>query len=484
VNGDLITFIDGVEVARVANTDTFHNGTGLLTVGSPDNATLNHSQRNIDDVRITKGVGRYAASFTPPTRPHSSAQVIPTSGEFTLEGWARWETDPATAASVIASQWASVIASQWNEGENERGWQVYLNNNQLRFSYSTDGAVGTVVNTDKAWNPAADVWYHWAITRDASNNMRWFIDGVQIGTTASITATFHDSSAIVALGETEDHVTGSTQMYQAHFRATSGVARYVADFVPPTGPFASKPVDPRDFESLLIWLDGNDPASTFRDDGDNVFKILDKSGEARHLTQATASDGPNYVAAGSPLNGRNGWSFDNTEWIFRAAEAWMRPTRITVFAVHSPGTTSGVHFVGGVPYDGGTSWNSPWVGWQLGSLDNDQRFFLDTAGGLNNWTEIINFSVDVAQVQAMTWDGAVADTWHNGTAGTQQNLTDGDVQYGTPDPPFVLGARAEASGARGEFMSGDIGEYFAFGSAIGFDAIDILNNHLAAKWGI
>lgn len=472
--GELLMFIDGDEVAREAHTATYHNSSASMHIGHAQNVSITEFQRNIDDVRLTKGVGRYTGSFTPPTRPHSSAQVIPTSGEFTMEGFVRWETDPATADSILAGQ--------WNEGENERGWQVYLTNNNLRFSYSTDGAVGTVVNTDKAWNPAADIWYHWAITRDASNNMRWFIDGTQIGTTSSITATFHDSSAIVALGETEDHVTGSTQIYLGQVRFTSGTARYTTDFVPPQGPLAQRPVDPRDFKDLLVWFDASAAGGIFMDDANDVYKLLDQSGNARHATNTTASDGPNWEASSANLHNRPGLSFDDTEWLERAAEDWMRPTRISMFAVHSPDTITGTHVMWGVPYDGGGSWDTPFVGWQFATLGDDQRFFLDVGGALNQWSELINRSVNEAEVQAMTWDGAVADTWYNGTLGTQQNLTDGNIEYGTPDPELSIGVRS--STALGEYYSGDIGEMIAFGSPIGFDAIDILNNYLMAKWGI
>ena len=475
VDGDIIMFIDGKAVNRFANSSTFHNSTAALRIGELVSVSpATNEQRNIDSVRITKGVGRYRNDFTPPTRPHSSHQVIPTSGEFTMEGFVRWGTDPATGDAILAGQ--------WNEGENERGWQVYLTNNNLRFSYSTDGAVGTVVNTDKAWNPAASTWYHWAITRDASNDMRWFIDGTQIGTTSNITATFHDSSAIVALGETEDHVTGSTQVFMGQVRFTSGVARYTAGFVPPQGPFAGRPVDPRDFDNLLVWFDSSDVNAVLKDNLGVVYRLNDLSGNERHASQTTASNGPNFEAASANLNNKPGLSFDNTEWLWRAAEDWMRPTRITMFAVHSPDTVTGTHVMWGVPYDGGASWDTPFVGWQFATLDDDQRFFLDVGGALNQWSELVNRSANVAEVQAMTWDGALADTWYNGTLGTQQNLTDGDIQYGTPNPELSIGVRS--STALGEYYSGDIGEMFSYSVPLGHDAIDILNNYLVSKWGI
>jgi hypothetical protein len=59
---------DGAVVASQTVTDTFYNSTSVLEVG--DNSGPTASVRfpgRMDEIRITKGVARYAGAFTPPT---------------------------------------------------------------------------------------------------------------------------------------------------------------------------------------------------------------------------------------------------------------------------------------------------------------------------------------------------------------------------------------------------------------------------------
>jgi hypothetical protein len=61
----LRVFFDGVQQGSSPYSDsTNYNGTGALRIGSGANGDLNGY---LDDIRITKGVARYTANFTPPT---------------------------------------------------------------------------------------------------------------------------------------------------------------------------------------------------------------------------------------------------------------------------------------------------------------------------------------------------------------------------------------------------------------------------------
>lgn len=67
-NGVLRTFLNGVQQAGADNTTDLNDGAGFtLQIGSTS-GTVEAFPDYIDDLRITKGVGRYTANFTVPSR--------------------------------------------------------------------------------------------------------------------------------------------------------------------------------------------------------------------------------------------------------------------------------------------------------------------------------------------------------------------------------------------------------------------------------
>ena len=73
-SGTVRLFVDGV-IGGSSTTVTNMDGTGSsnLYVGTLGTSGTNQFAGHIDDLRITKGVARYAANFTPPTAPFFNA---------------------------------------------------------------------------------------------------------------------------------------------------------------------------------------------------------------------------------------------------------------------------------------------------------------------------------------------------------------------------------------------------------------------------
>ena len=55
---------------------------------------------------------------------------------------------------------------------------------------------------------------------------------------------------------------------------------------------------PWHLSGLAMWLDGADAASIALDGSNNVSQWNDKSGNGRHVTQATSGSRPAYITAG------------------------------------------------------------------------------------------------------------------------------------------------------------------------------------------
>lgn len=210
------------------------------------------------------------------------------SGDFTLEGFVRFQSLPTTGRAVIFSR--------WDETNNQRSYQFYLggstfNGGNLVFQTSTDGTNATVAEPiEYPWAPELDTYYHVAVVR-ASGELLLFVDGQQLGLPIADTNTYFAGSAPFALGAqaegTGSSVVGSTAMggWFDETRFTVGFARYTSNFTPPVA------LLPRGSGADPEWAD-----VALLCGFDSV--IQDESGFSRALTarnqafQQTVNDGP------------------------------------------------------------------------------------------------------------------------------------------------------------------------------------------------
>jgi hypothetical protein len=136
---------------------------------------------------------------------------------FTIEAWINLSV--TTTGRVI-------VSSGYNADTGAGGWTFTYRGDISSLSLS----VNANVVYSKSWSPSANIWYHVAVTR-AENILRFFVDGVQIGTTSTSTDNITGSSTIVVGGNS-----GGTNLnffgYIDDLRITR-VARYIANFTPP-----------------------------------------------------------------------------------------------------------------------------------------------------------------------------------------------------------------------------------------------------------
>lgn len=161
------------------------------------------------------------------------------SGDFTIEFFARINT-ALTAGNFygLAGLWGGTTSPS-----TQRSWQVFFGNvggtQRIQFSWSTNGTNQT--NHITTWSPSTATWYHVAICRDGTS-LRTFVDGTQIGSTTTTSDTFYAGTNHVTVGITQNNSTLSSFLYDYdgwmdEMRVTKGVARYTANFTPPTAAF-------------------------------------------------------------------------------------------------------------------------------------------------------------------------------------------------------------------------------------------------------
>ncbi len=144
---------------------------------------------------------------------------------FTVQGWVRFKS------LVLNDQ---IPFSKYNSSGNNRSWQIFRNAGNVGYSLSDDGTSSspafTVVG---AFTPgwAIDTWYHFALCRDGSDDVRVFVDGIQYGATTAATFALDNNSQVLRLGGRG----GGTGIdgFVEDFDFRLGEALYTANFTPP-----------------------------------------------------------------------------------------------------------------------------------------------------------------------------------------------------------------------------------------------------------
>jgi hypothetical protein len=147
--------------------------------------------------------------------------AITFTGDFTLEAWLYKTARDGSGYSVLFSTSVSSPPA---------------NNNQFAYDATTEGSIitaiaGSAVIGASGTSVPTNNWCHLAWTRSGST-VRQFVNGTQQGSNGTSSATFN-ISMIGALTTASFEVNG----YIDEVRITNGVARYTANFTPPTLPF-------------------------------------------------------------------------------------------------------------------------------------------------------------------------------------------------------------------------------------------------------
>lgn len=108
---------------------------------------------------------------------------------------------------------------------------------EFRFNWTTDGTTFLGPASFPTGTITTNTWYHIALAREGAN-LRCFLDGVQIGSTYNIgSVSFFVGNSILAVGPQGASTAITYNTYFDEFRFTKGLARYTANFTPPTFEF-------------------------------------------------------------------------------------------------------------------------------------------------------------------------------------------------------------------------------------------------------
>lgn len=308
-NGIVNLFLDGNKIASASWTSNISALGYKAAIGGRSWSTNYHYGLNgyIDDLRVTKGIARYTANFTPAEIPSvpiktgdaqwsnvsfllnanginagtnffdlsASAQIISPadnvkistaqtkfggasalfdgSGDYlSLPASSSWDLD---LADFTVESWVYLTSDSAVNGRGIRDAVIVANTNLVETAYWSFyiGGSSTVTGTNLGWyqnngtNAAGwqvnysfnkNTWYHVAMVR-SSGVLTAYINGVSVGSSAEFSLKkTGNSTGVLGVGR---HILSTNNPYLDDFngniddlRITKGIARYTANFTPPT----------------------------------------------------------------------------------------------------------------------------------------------------------------------------------------------------------------------------------------------------------
>ena len=281
VSGTTRMFINGVQSGSF--TDSINYLQGRVALGQFDDGVgAGWFQGYMSGVRIVKGTG-ISANFTPPTAPRTPTPATTlllngmNAGAYDATAINNMETVGNAQVSTAVSKFggssmyfdgtgdyltSNAASDLYAFGTGDFTIEMWFNLSSvasLQILYdsrptSTDGLypliyvasgggsviwqISAVARITGTATLSTGVWYHIAVSR-SSGSTKMFLNGTQIG------STYADTNAYLNSGTTRPFIGGSSYTagtltvngYIDDLRVTKGVARYTANFTPPTQAF-------------------------------------------------------------------------------------------------------------------------------------------------------------------------------------------------------------------------------------------------------
>ena len=213
--------------------------------------------------------------------PGSSGEFSFGTGDFTIEFWARW--------SSVASEDAICFG-------DGIGWTLYIYP-AGKLQWGRIWPKSPVNLLESASSVTTGQWYHIAVTRE-SGVVKFWIDGNASGSVSDTES--YSANGTLSIGKS--HSNKWANGFFDDFRVTKGVARYTANFTPPTEafpnlapPYAQSVIAN---VSLLLHGDGADNGTVFTDSSPSP-KTVTAYGNAKTSTAQSKFGGSSIAFDGS-----------------------------------------------------------------------------------------------------------------------------------------------------------------------------------------
>lgn len=294
-NGTAYLFLDGTLVGSAPSTKPmFVDNVREFSIGGDSGGNSTLCNAYIEEVRFTKGIGRYTTSFTPQTiafpnpfdvdyskvslllhmdgannsttftdsSPNAltvsvfgGAKISTAQSKFRgASGLFNGSTDYLTvpysslfeigSGDVTIECWVYVTSAPsnaydiatTNQAVSGNGWGLRLGSNMRPlFIFNTGGNTGyTEVTATSAIS--LNTWTHLAGVR-YGNNIYIYVNGVSANTPTAVSGTQYSTFTGLSIGRNATNASWYYAGYIDELRVTKGLARYTSNFSVPTAPF-------------------------------------------------------------------------------------------------------------------------------------------------------------------------------------------------------------------------------------------------------
>jgi hypothetical protein len=225
-------------------TDPYFEYTTLLLPGNGTNGAQNNTflDGSTNNFTITRNGNTTQGTFSPFSQTgwgnyfdgtndnlsvSSSTDLAAGSGAFTIEAWV-FTAD--TSFMICASQTSAGLGFGYNIDNGSQG--LWLG----RVAVGVDATSGVQLTYNQ--------WNHVAVTRDASNNVKFFVNGTQSGSTATVTTNYGTSAQGLYVGLDQNGTTFPFAGYISNLRYIKGqsILGTATSFTVPTSPLTSTTV--------------------------------------------------------------------------------------------------------------------------------------------------------------------------------------------------------------------------------------------------
>ncbi len=145
-------------------------------------------------------------------------------GDFTVEGWVWFDSNPTSTNEVIISQW-------YNDSVNSSFKLTHEISGILRFHYQNTGATDQLDSSVLV----KDRWYHYAFTLNGTT-ARLFLDGRQQEAKTVSGSSINSGAKLILGGQDNGSGKGNFMLqnttYMQDVRIYKGLAKYTSDFTP------------------------------------------------------------------------------------------------------------------------------------------------------------------------------------------------------------------------------------------------------------